>query len=80
MAAGMEAAKRRSFWLVLIASALVLWAPTSGASHAVVDENTRAELAAKDGQSSVGSSLLSPETASGFARGQTRDSGFKPKT
>jgi filamentous hemagglutinin len=65
----MKAAKRKSFWLLCIASALLLCAPALASSTHVSNPKIRAELSPENGQFSVEPSLLTPETASSYYDG-----------
>ncbi|MCH7725022.1 MAG: hypothetical protein IH991_00875 [Planctomycetes bacterium] len=61
-----KAAKRKSFWLVVIASALVFCAPALASRHASLPLKTRAELSVENGQNGVESSPLTRETTSSY--------------
>jgi len=62
----MEAAKRKTFWLVWIASAILLSLPALASSADVLHLKTRAELSAENGQFSVESSMLNPANATRY--------------
>jgi hypothetical protein len=62
----MEAAKRNTFWLMWIASAILLSLPALGSSVDVLHGKTRAELISENGQFTVEPSTPNPVNATRY--------------